>query len=349
MNCLLPGSDAPFNEVVEKSKKIHKILFMLWIPMCMAVVIMTSWMTHIGVKASRYEDVTSTWQSCLFTPNYVTLPLSDTALAPVLALLGFPISDKQLQLSGFIFSNIYLGTQATIMTFLGQMVLYRSWKHVGWILTSAFFGLWCSLISMTYYISSPVLPTPVGTNSTMILIMYYLKRKDWEDINDGDNMCSTAFNFIVIYIACIMAMIVLMGAGTSLAFLVSYRRMKDPSYQKIIAPHGGKEVFMLTLVMMVTYIGLFMGKLIGSVNGLDALRDSSNTSIDDFIVTKDSLIYYPKIFYPFGGGAVNMTSTYRLYQMWLFVTLLIFSVYYVYAVCITYMCISLYVQVCTGR
>jgi len=307
MWCFL-DNDAPLSQTIATCKKIHSYLIMLWVPLCFGVIIMAAWMSHIGVKATRYEDITSTWQSCLFSPNYVTIPLSDSAQLAFLAqLLGRAIVDKSVQLAGFINSCAYLGGQTILMTFVGQAALYRSWNHVGWILPSAFFGLWCSLIAGTYYTAAPVLPTPQGTNSTLILLMYWLRKEKFDNLNDGDNECDTAFNFIVIYTTFMVLMIAIMGSGTMLAFIVSLRRYRDSSYTPIKVPKGGWAVFWMTIIMMFSYIGAFVGKMVTSITSLDAIRDFNGFN-DDTTFNKNNLLYYDNIYYPFGSGVINLSS-----------------------------------------
>jgi hypothetical protein len=202
-NCL-PGET--LQEKVLKISKLHRhYILPLWLFFDLALVGISIHLSYIGGRKEHYTDVTKDWEACLFQPNYVTLPVQElvetSPIAPILKNLGISVENKDLSIGNFVNALVYLCCQTITMTFLGQIVIFRSWNHIGWILPSAFFGLWCSLLAVTYYTASPPLPVASETTSTIILLSYWLKKSKFENINDGDNVCDSAYDFLVIVIA----------------------------------------------------------------------------------------------------------------------------------------------------
>jgi hypothetical protein len=194
------------NDIQEKILKVsnfhRKFILPIWGIVALVLVALTAHLAYIAGRKAHYTDVTQDWESCLFQPNYVTLPLGELAetspIAPVLVNLGITVDNKDLGTGHFVNALIYLCGQTITMTFLGQVVIFRSWNHVGWILPSAFFGLWCSLLAMTYYTAAPPLPVASETTSTIILLSYWLKKSKFDNLNDGNNLCGSAYSYLVI-------------------------------------------------------------------------------------------------------------------------------------------------------
>jgi hypothetical protein len=193
-------------DLQEKILKINyfhrKYILPIWGFIALILVALSAHLSYLGGKKEHYSDVTQDWEACLFQPNYVTLPLGELAetspLAPILINLGITVENKDLGTGHFVNALVYLCGQTITMTFLGQIVILRSWNHVGWILPSAFFGLWCSLLAMTYYTAAPPLPVASETTSTIILLSYWLKKSKFDNLNDGDNVCGSAYSYILI-------------------------------------------------------------------------------------------------------------------------------------------------------
>ena len=189
----LPEWDAPLAQHVARAKQVHRYLICLWVPCALTLVVMSSYISWIGVKAANYTDVSANWQSCLFLPK--DLYYEPSALVPEIPLDVLGVYIEQI---------CYLAMLCILMTFTGQIAVFRNWDHIGWLFPAGLFGLWCSLMATTYYTAAPIYPVPSQTTSTLLLIMIWLRKGPWEDANGGDNQCVTAYN----YSACMVVLMV---------------------------------------------------------------------------------------------------------------------------------------------
>jgi hypothetical protein len=62
------------------------------------------------------------------------------------------------------------------------------------------FSVWCVSLSLSYYTISPPLPIPTSTTSTLTLLFLWLDKSKFDDINDGDNVCSSAYYFVLVVV-----------------------------------------------------------------------------------------------------------------------------------------------------
>mmetsp|Transcript_3798 Transcript_3798/g.5898 ORF Transcript_3798/g.5898 Transcript_3798/m.5898 type:complete len:466 (-) Transcript_3798:222-1619(-) len=314
-SCLSVAGDS-LQDKISYVRRIQTSLLCTWSLIALTVCVITGWMAFIGGRKEHYNDVNEDWRACLFEPNYVVLPVDELAttspLAPILDALQVSVEDKSLNFGAFVNSLIYICCNTIAFTLIGQVVIYRSWNHVGWILPSGFFGLWCSLLSLTYYTASPPLPIPNATTSTIILLSYWLKKSVFDDMNDGDNVCGSAYYFVCIIIVLNVLMIAILGVGNMMAFSIEWARYKEVKSTSSPRPtlKGSTAVLLLTLTMMCCYVGEFLGRLVTSINSLNCLK-SYDTNISDIIYQEgDSSmeIYYPDSYYPFQPGYINLTS-----------------------------------------
>ena len=185
---------ARVQDVIPDLQRIHKYTIMAWVLPALCVVILSAWLGYLGAIHESDDSVEDDWKACFFAPNDVYNALIAT---------NIPVGT-------FVNSLIFVGMVVLGMTFLGMAAVHRSWQHPGWLMSAAFFGLWCSLVSFTYYTSAPPLPVPSMTNATLFLFLYWLKKKYFDELNDSDNECDAAYQFIVVYLAACVLMIFLM-------------------------------------------------------------------------------------------------------------------------------------------
>jgi len=282
--------------------------------------LMSCYLGYIAGRQGSYNDVTSDWQQCMFEPNYAILPIAEAAEGnPTLELLeqlGFPIDpqDKQLSMGNFLNSLIYVGTIVTVLTMLGHAAIHRSWGQETWILTSACFGFWCTMLSVTYYTASPPLPVPSATTSTLFLLMYWLRERYFDDVNNGDNECGEAYRFLVLFIALCVIMVFSLMMANIMAFTIEYERYKlmvqqqNLSYGKF---RGAGVVLTLAVGMMFCYTGMVSGRIVSSFVSVDCFRNFDMT-LEEFTHpdanTTNVGLYYPDIHYPFQPGTANITT-----------------------------------------
>ena len=150
------------------------------------------------------ESAINQWQTCLFQPEYFYTTAANKN--DVIAILNTKISEINIALAEihkgipykpeqqgsftknglggtFINSLVAMGELILGMTLMGQTAVYISWKHPGWLVSAACFGMWCSLLSFSYYTSDPPLPVPSDTNATLLIYLGWLNKFDWINVS----------------------------------------------------------------------------------------------------------------------------------------------------------------------
>lgn len=305
LGAMLKG-DTTEERILHASNIQRKYIFPVWGVVALALVGMTAQLAYVGGRAGHYTDVTESWEACMFQPNYVVIPIENSNIANILKSLGIPIENANVTKGAFGTGLIYLCCQTITFTLLGLLMIFRSWNHIGWILPSGFFGLWCSLLSITYYTSAPPLPVASETTTTILLLSIWLKKSSWVNLNDGNNQCESAYYYVLIVLILNIILIALLSVCNTFAFSLEYIRLTDPARVPLKSPNGSFLVLILTLVMMVCYVGAFIGRVATSVTSLQALEDY-NTKLEDIVYEKGQQ-YLPDIYYPFKAGFMNLTS-----------------------------------------
>lgn len=162
----------------------------------------------LNVNGTSYQVPSASsrndWQACLIQPNYVYS--NDATLNYAIATIDNDISElntvldslkkprKALDLEPeqqgkytskggpFMEGLAYVGNLVTGMTLMGQLAVFISWKHPGWLISAACFGLWCSLLSFSYYNSDPPLPVPTKTNATLLIFLGWLNKSNFDNV-----------------------------------------------------------------------------------------------------------------------------------------------------------------------
>jgi hypothetical protein len=155
------------------------------------------------------------------------------------------------------------------------------------------------------------LPVPSATTSTLILLIYWVREKYFDDINAGNNECGDAYNFLVLFIALCMAMVASLMMANIMAFSIEVERYKklDLKYGNF---QGGWVVLLLAVGMMCCYSGAVGGRIVSSFVSVDCFKQFDMT-LEEFAHPANSTsatvgLYYPDIHYPFQPGTANITS-----------------------------------------
>lgn len=295
---------------IEDCRSTHKILICLWALPAACVLGFAVIFGYIGANTAEHYSIDSDWQACLFTPNDAVMPLVEHAgLDPNQA----PFSDLIVPMGTFVNSIIVVGCTIMLMTAMGLGVVYRAYDKPTHLVASAAFCLWCSLVSLTYYTSSPPLPIPKATNATVILLMYWLRKRLFTDLNDGDNNCGKTYNILVAYCGVCCAMVACMAVGTHMAFRAGYKKYQQ---DKLVAarrthpeetPTLSIAILINTCFMCLCYVGAFLGKIITSFNSIECFTDY-NVQLDQIVRGDENTIWYPDVYFPFGPATITLAS-----------------------------------------
>lgn len=280
------GADGELAGAALRYKQMHLFYLRVWFICASVVVIMASWMAYVGASPDKYDDIQTQWQACLFQPNYFYSPL----MSPV-------------KLGMFVNALVFVGMIGVGMTLMGNCAMYFAWGNTKFSVAAAFFGLWCSLVGFTYYTPSPPLPIPSETNATLFILMYWIKKDYFSDLS---NDCRDTYNFVVVYIAVCFIMLFVMGMGTNMTFYYLYQKYKALNVSILGELRNAPSkypslIFGNTLLMMIMYIGAFIGKVVSSTTAVDAYADGLHSPTLGRAV-------YPEIFFPFKPAYMSISS-----------------------------------------
>ena len=108
----------------------HQSILTVWLTFAVSLVGIIAWLSYIGGRSSQYDDVTEKWESCLFAPSTVVLPvgqLLDTSpLAPLMEFFGVDIENMEIPLGAFVYALVYICVNTTALTALGHLVVALS-------------------------------------------------------------------------------------------------------------------------------------------------------------------------------------------------------------------------------
>lgn len=169
------------------------------------------------------------------------------------------------------------------------------------------------MLSVTYYTASPPLPVPSATTSTLFLLMYWLRERYFDDVNNGDNECGEAYRFLVAFITLCVLMVFSLMMANVMAFSIEIERYRQRhvNYGNF---KGAGIVLLLAFGMMCCYSGMVSGRIVSSFVSVDCFKQFDMT-LEEFTHPNNNTttvgLYYPDIHYPFQPGTANITSEYR--------------------------------------
>ena len=132
------------------------------------------------------------------------------------------------------------------------------------------------MLSVTYYTASPPLPVPSATTSTLILLMYWVRERYFEDVNGGDNECGEAYRFLIAYIVLCLMMVCSLMMTNIMAFSIEVERYKhhDLKYGNF---RGAWLVLVVAVGMMCCYSGMVGGRIVSSMVSVDCFKQFDMT------------------------------------------------------------------------
>mmetsp|Transcript_6584 Transcript_6584/g.7167 ORF Transcript_6584/g.7167 Transcript_6584/m.7167 type:complete len:502 (+) Transcript_6584:87-1592(+) len=315
-------------------QKILRVLIVLWVPVALGVIMMSSLWADIQAKGNGAFTPTHNWESCMTSADYQTIVLSETITpksdASKLALFScfsgtchnstcvnglldcafsakpIVIPDPSLPSGKFLNGFSYLGVQTVIFTAGGLAAMRRALVHPTWLPSTIFLVFWFTYAVFTYYTVGPILPVPAQTNSSLITYLYYeASAYKFDNFNNGDNECGTARAYAWLYLCLnifLGLLLFLSGVLGIYAERIRYNQMKK-HYEPL--NHTSIPVI-LAIIAAFFYWLLSVAKMTGSLNDLNA--------INNFRLTKQQAadagytIWFPQIYFPFAQPFFDLST-----------------------------------------
>ena len=121
--------------IAKRLSHVHISCLSVWFVFAVALVCISTWLAYIGGRPSKYDSVETTWESCLFQPNMVVLPISEvldtSPLAPLLDIFNVNIDSMELSLGAFVYSLVYVCVNTVGLTLLGHFTAVVGWNRKG--------------------------------------------------------------------------------------------------------------------------------------------------------------------------------------------------------------------------
>lgn len=200
----------------------------------------------------------------------------------------------------------YIGFQSVIFSLVCHGSLNRALRHPTWLPATIGLMIWCFFAVLTYYTINPILPVPTETNGTTLTFLYFTKKSIFDNINNGDNKCSTAYQTTWAYLTILLCILLNMFGCIILACRTQYILSRLPN-KKIFQPlnYTLLPVFICGLILIL-YSIVIMTKIITSFTMLDAIHNFHESLTNVAMNTKS--IWFDNNFYPFQRGSLDINS-----------------------------------------
>lgn len=357
-------------------QRIYRWLLIFWAPLAFGVICMSALWADVQGQNTNYT-VTDDWQACMTSADYQYIPIAEiaqtqianqTAAAKtkltncVLGLYGqgtcslgcilgisstcattppsLKVTDPALPTGKFLGGLSYIGIQAVIFSAAGHASMRRALIHPSWIPSTIALLVWFIYATFSYYTVSPILPVPGQTNSSLLMYIYYESSyTKFDNFNDGDNKCKTAYSYAWLY----LMLIILLAFTLFLAFLIGIyaERIRYKSLKKHYEPLRHTEIpCILAGLAVIFYFILTVSKMTSSFNILNAINNYNISELD--AAASGYTLWFPQIWFPFAQpffdlstilGIVSLMSIVRGYTIQsisafrlAFITALVFTV-----------------------
>lgn len=217
------------------------------------------------------------------------------------------IPNVQLPIGNFLPSLSYIGVQAIIFSVLSQALLHRSLRDLPWLASTNAFILWSIFAIFTYYTVSPVLPVPTQTNATLLLFLIYgTSEKKYNDLNNGDNVCGLAFNYLWVYLWFLLLIVFITLGNLLLGLYVQWKIPPNPDRSKYQNLTNTTFPLVAACSLCFSYILFVIAKVSSSSNAL--------YSISEFTVSITEAgaerlpVWYPTVWFPFATPSFDMPT-----------------------------------------
>jgi hypothetical protein len=331
-------------DLIKLQKWQHK-LFLLWVPLCFAVLIMSCLWSDIQGRNTDYTNPGDDWQACLTQADYSYIPLNATIapafkqIANIRSGLTTCVIDEFLtgkctygcvaNMSVDCFSKIavttpvvpnvalptghylaglsYLGVQTIIFSAIAHGSLHRALRHPSWLVSTIALLVWFFVAIFTYYTVNPIFAVPAQTNSTFLTYLFYNGSfEKYSNLNNGNNECHTAFRYVWVYLCFMLGIAATVLAGLFLAVYGEIIRYKSKN-KKTYEPLEHTSIpCILGIFAVIFYLLILLSKILSSFNTLEGIA-AFDLTIAEAGLQKLS-IWYPPIWFPFVQPSLDIAT-----------------------------------------
>lgn len=172
-----------------------------------------------------------------------------------------------------------------------------------WLPVSISLLLWNVFAVLTFYTVNPVLPVPNQINSTLLTLLQLISTKEkFTDLNNGDNQCDKAFNYMSASIFFIVVIFFIIFVNFVVAILAEIFKLRDPNKPHYEPLQHTTFPVVIALFAAFFYFLLTVGKSYGSTIALNSIGNF-NIPLQD---AGQYNIWYPTIWFPFTQPGLDL-------------------------------------------
>ena len=124
-----------------------------------------------------------------------------------------------------------------------------------------------------FIIVSPFYPVPNQTNSTLLLLLIYgASNKNYQNLNNGDNVCNIAHNYYWIYLGFLLIIPLIVIINLFIAIFAEIIKLRNNELLKLHLTLKNTIIpVILAIIAAIFYIIIAFGKIYSSNNTLNSI------------------------------------------------------------------------------
>lgn len=324
----------------------HKRILFTFIPLCVAVLIMSCLWSDIVGKKDAYSDINGSWQACLVSADYSYIALEgpvNTIVEEVKDVLtcvftdaatpskcgnycsanmmkdcaskipstgSISLSNIALPTGNFLAGLSYVGVQSIIFSAIAHASLHKALRQPSWLASTIALMFWFLVAILTYYTISPILPVPNSINSTLFSYLYYSSDSDkFNDLNNGQNRCDEAFRYVWLYLILVLLIALTVFIGALIAIYAEVIRYKSPNKPSYTHLHATGAPVYLSIFGVLCYALFIIAKLVTAVTEMDGV------SVYNVDVSQASGVWYRENWFPFTVATLDISTVVAVFGL----------------------------------
>lgn len=323
-------------------QKWHKWILWVYLPLCVAIIVMSCMWADIVGKKGDYTNPDGSWQACLVNADFTYIPLNQTLTAVKVGIsaarsnvatcigieyatgvcdlgcVGALINDCLSQLTPpqinakdimlptghFLDGFSYLGIEIIIFSAIAHATLHRGLRHPSWLLSTCALMSWFLCAIFTYYTVAPILPVPNGINSTLLsYLIYSSSYTKFDNFNNGNNHCHYALRVVWLYNILLLLVAFTVFVGIVIAIYAERIRYKSPNKPHYTHLKYTEAPVVFSVFAGLSYIFFIAAKITSSATELNAINN-----FDTPISQNGAGIWYNQIWFPFAVPTLDITT-----------------------------------------